>query len=242
MDLQEFKKQYVQTELGITADFGKIVSLIDFGNVNYWFEEDRQTHEYIALKDGEKLFVSIEKLEEFLSLFSSDVRFYYGKDSARQNSLWFIQKAQEIFGKHKVFTKSIQKIKHYLGTASEKETNTRILHHDGEGDFVYIPKCNFDVEISVDAIKILDYYDTVCLLSSDADFLYLLKFLKQKGKQVILIKGGHVIRQLKAVSNLVINAQDIKKHITGIKQKPGTRPGLADRNPESTGRTTQVES
>ncbi len=44
--------------------------------------------------------------------------------------------------------------------------------------------------------------------------------------------------QLKNISDVVVSAQNIKKHITGIKQKPGVKPGLADRNPESTGRTT----
>jgi uncharacterized LabA/DUF88 family protein len=90
----------------------------------------------------------------------------------------------------------------------------------------------------VDAIKTIEHYDTACLFSGDADFVHLLRFLKQKGKRVIIVKGGHVVHQLKDVSDLLINAQDIKKYITDIKQKPGIKPGLADRNPESTGRTT----
>lgn len=235
MDLQEFKKEYVQKELGISEEFGKIFTFIDFGNVNYWFEEDRQNHDYVALKNNEKLFIDILKLKEFLNIFSGNVRFYYGNDSLNKKSLWFIQKAQEIFGKARVFTKSMQKIKHYLEN-KERDFNTRMLYHDRQGDFVYLPKCNFDVEISIDAIKTLKHYDTMCLLSSDADFMYLLRFLKQKGKKIILIKGGHVVHQLKDAANIVINAQEIKKYITGIKQKPGTEPGLADRNPESTGR------
>lgn len=235
MDLKEFKKEYIQKELGISREYGKILTFIDFGNVNYWFEEDRQTHNYTALKESEKLFIDILKLKDFLNIFSDDMRFYYGNDSSNTKSLWFIQKAQEIFSKARVFTKSMQKIRHYLEN-KERDSNTRALHHDSRGDFVYLPKCNFDVEISVDAIKTLQHYDTICLLSSDADFLYLLRFLKQKGKKVILIKGGHIVHQLKNVADIVINAQDIKKYITSIKQKPGIKPGLADRNPESTGR------
>lgn len=238
MDLQDFKKKYVQEELGIKDEFGKILSFIDFGNVNYWFDEDRQTHEHVALVDNEKLYIDLEKLQDFLVLFSSRVRFYYGNDPANGKSLWFIQKAQSIFGKHSVFTKSIQQVRHYLETETEQDTNTRALHHDAGGDYVLLPKCNFDVEISVDAMKTLDGYDTICLLSGDADFLYLLRYLRQKGKKVILIKAGHVVHQLKEVAHLVVNAQDIKKYIANIKQKPGARPGLADRNPESTGRTT----
>jgi uncharacterized LabA/DUF88 family protein len=241
MELQEFKKQYVKHELGIAESFGKILSFVDFGNVNYWFEEDRQTDENVALKDGEKLVIDILKLKEFLKLFSNDARFYYGHDPMNEKSIWFIQKAEEIFTKIRVFSKPIQKIRHYLETDGEKNLNTRVIRHDDQGDFVYIPKCNFDVEISVDAIKTIEHYDTVCLLSSDADFLHLLRFLKKKGKKVILIKGGHVIHNLKKVADLVINAQDVKKHITTIKQKPGIKPGLADRNPESTGRTIRKD-
>lgn len=238
MELQEFKKEYIKEELGITENFGKVISFVDFGNVNYWFEEDNQSYEHILLKDDEKLSIDILKLKEFLKIFSNDVRFYYGYDSLRKKSIYFIQKAEEVFGKNRVFSKQVQKIRHYLETDIERNLNTRTLQRDGVGDFVHIPKCNFDVEISVDAIKIIEHYDTVCLLSSDADFVHLLRFLKQRGKRVILIKGGHVVHNLKKVADIVISAQDIKKHITTIKQKPDIKSGLADRNPESTGRTT----
>ena len=238
MDFQDFKKKNIREDLRVSEDFGKILTFIDFGNVNYWFEEDRQTHDYAALRKDEKLIVDIQKIKIFLDIFSSDVRFYYGHDPAKHKSLGFIHKAEGIFKKTRVFSKPMQKIKHYLETQNEIDSNTRVLHHDGKGNYVFLPKCNFNVEISVDAIKTLEHYDTICLLSSDADFVHLLRFLKQKGKKVILIKGGHVVYQLKNVADIVINAQDIKKYITDIKQRPGTRPGLADRNPESTGRTT----
>src|SRR3989344_31807 len=238
MDLQEFKKQYIQQELGIKEEFGRLMTFIDFVNVNHWFEEDRQTYDYVALKDDEKLVIDFKKLKEFADLFSLDIRFYYGHDQRNFGSVGFIQKAEEVFGKRRVFTKQIQKVKHHLQSQLEIDQNTRKLFHDQEGDYIFIPKCNFDVEISVDAIKTLEHYDTICLFSGDADFVHLLRFLKQKGKKVIVVKGGHVVHQLKDIADLVINAQDIKKHITDIKQKPGVKPGLADRNPESTGRTT----
>ncbi|MFA6554251.1 MAG: NYN domain-containing protein [Candidatus Paceibacterota bacterium] len=237
MDLQEFKKQYVQIELGITSDFGRIFTFIDFGNVNHWFEEDKQTYEYVALADDEKLVVDLEKLHEFVQLFSDSERFYYGYDPQNAGSFGFIRATREIFGKNKVFTKHIQKIRHYLNEI-DTLNNTRNIYTDRKGIFVYIPKCNFDVEISVDAIKLLDHYDTFCLFSGDADFVHLARFLKGKGKKVILIKGGNITHQLKEVCNFVINAQDIKKYISVVKkQKPGIKPGLADRKPESSGRT-----
>lgn len=51
VDSTEFKKQYVKNELLITEEYGRILSIIDFGNVNYWFESDRQDSENKALAD-----------------------------------------------------------------------------------------------------------------------------------------------------------------------------------------------
>ncbi len=219
MDLGEFKKKYVQEELGVTDNFGKILTFIDFGNVNYWFAKDRQTHEYVSLKDGEKFFIDLEKLKDFLCIFSNDIRFYYGYDSSNSKSTNFIQKSEDIFSKKRVFTKEMQKVRHHIESQNEKDSNTRKIHRDGDGEYIHLPKCNFDVEISVDAIKTMQYYDTICLLSGDADFVHLLRYLKQKGKKVILIKGGHIVHQLREISNLVINAQDIKKYISDIKEE-----------------------
>jgi uncharacterized LabA/DUF88 family protein len=78
------------------------------------------------------------------------------------------------------------------------------------------------VEICVDAIKIADKYDTFCLFSSDADFVHLARFLKSKGKKIILAKGGYIHHSLHEVVDLVINAQDIKSYIAVIKQKPAS--------------------
>lgn len=229
MDLQDLKKKFIKEELNIVDDFSEIIAFIDFGNVNYWFEEDRQTYDYMELANDEKFYIDIEKLKEFLDIFSKDTRFYYGHDPKNSGSLGFIRKARYTFGKNRVFTKAMQKIRHYLNSSEEVAQNTRELHRDCGGNFIHIPKCNFDVEISVDAIKIIDHYDTFCLLSSDADFVHLARFLKEKGKKIILIKGGFVVRQLKEIADLVINAQDIKKHIAIVKQKPGIKPGSADR-------------
>lgn len=97
------------------------------------------------------------------------------------------------------------------------------MNYDNEGEFIYLPKCNFDVEICVDAIRLMNKYDTFCLFSSDADFVRLMMFLRNNRKKVILIKGGHVQYSLKANSSKVINAQDIKKYIVSIKQKSSSK-------------------
>ena len=99
-------------------------------------------------------------------------------------------------------------------------------------------KCNFDVEIAVDAMRLSDNYDTICLLSSDADFAALIKHLKAKeAKKIILIKGGRIDGSLGRLLDLKIDASQTKPYIAHIKQKPSHEDRTsADSQPESTGR------
>jgi len=222
MDLQELKKQLIREELGIKKDFGNTIAFIDFANVNNWFREDRQQTDGTLLKNDESFNIDLEKLRDFLRLFCSDIRFYYGHDPSNTGSMAFLYATRAIYGKSRTFTKPIQWVRHHVAER-ELETNTRSLFKDSDGFYVRLPKSNFDVEISVDATKMIDKYDTICLLSSDADFAYLNTHLRTKGKKVILIKGGHITHQLKQSVDMRINAQNIKKHITKIvtMQKPG---------------------
>ena len=50
-----------------------------------------------------------------------------------------------------------------------------------------IRKANFDVEIAVDAISMMEEFATFILFSGDSDFNYLLKELKKSGKRIIVI-------------------------------------------------------
>ena len=49
------------------------------------------------------------------------------------------------------------------------------------------PKCNFDVEIAIDALDHIDNYDIFILGSGDGDFTPLIEYLKSKGKTVIVL-------------------------------------------------------
>lgn len=222
MDLKELKKQLICEELGIAEEFGNIIAFVDFANVNNWFRDDRQTNDGTLLADDERLVIDLEKLRDFLKLFCSDVRFYYGHDPSNSGSMAFLYATRAVFGKSRTFTKPIQWVRHHIAE-EEVEKNTRSLFKDSDGLYVRLPKSNFDVEIAVDATKMIDKYDTICLLSGDADFAYLNTHLRTKGKKVILIKGGHITHQLKQSVDLRINAQNIKKHIAKVvtMQKPG---------------------
>jgi len=149
-------------------------------------------------------------------------RFYYGTDSSKEGSIKYISAIKHTFGKNRVFSKQIQYICHHL-RVNEIESNTRTTFTDRDGLFVRIPKCNFDVEISVDSIRKINSYDTLVLFSGDADFVALARYLRKNGKKVILIKGGNITSKLRENTDLIVNAQKIKRYITRVskKQKPG---------------------
>ena len=127
---------------------------------------------------------------------------------------------RKIFGKRDVQTKDLQKIKHYFELDEHIPVKHIATDEDGK-KYIEIRKSNFDVEISVDAIKTLEHYETFCIFSGDADFVYLNNFLRKKGKKIIIVKGGFILARLRESADLVVNAQNIKKHIAKIiKQKP----------------------
>ena len=77
------------------------------------------------------------------------------------------------------------------------------------------------MEIAVDAMRLIDAYDAICLFSGDSDFAALLQYLKKKGKKVILIKGGRITKALGQRADLKIEAGQIRDYIAHIKRKPG---------------------
>ncbi|KKS89279.1 MAG: hypothetical protein UV65_C0035G0003 [Parcubacteria group bacterium GW2011_GWF2_43_11] len=213
MDLQEFILKNLEID---KQEYGRIFSFVDFGNVNYWYEKDRRDWDDNLLKENQKLTINIEKLAHFLNLFSEQKRFYYGWHM-RIKSSWHIVVWAEKKGFIKI-TKPIQFIKHYLGGVGLDGFDGKSIKEDANGRFIEIPKSNFDVEISVDAIRLINKYDTFCLLSGDSDFTRLAEFLKRRGKKIIVIASGQVFYTLKDAADLYINAQRIKAHIVQIKE------------------------
>ena len=201
------------------ARFPNALSIIDFANVNRWYSSSTTDLNNHPLASGVKLEVDLVKLRSFTDAIGKDARFYYGLDAARSSSLSFIKAAQHAFGGHRVFTKPIQQIRHDLSPA-DSITNTRSVLKDRRGDYVFIPKCNFDVEIAIDAVRLIDTYDTLCLFSGDADFVALLRFLRSKGKNIVLIKGGRITKDLGQLADLKIEAAQIRSDIAYVKRKP----------------------
>ncbi len=216
MDIQNFKEKIIREGLDIGDEYGRIFIFIDFSNVNKWFEKDRQDWNNRPLAEDQCLGIDIDKLNNFTNFISKKVKVYYGEDPMNDGSCRFTDALRILFDSRNVITKDVQKIKHYLtledGIVKHEKT-------DDEGKkFVEIRKCNFDVEIAVDAIKMMEHYDTFCIFSGDADFVYLNNFLSKKGKKIIIFKGGYITTKLRKTADLVVNAQQIKKDIVLIKK------------------------
>jgi len=166
---------------------------------------------------NQKLIVGIEKLAEFANLFSEQKRFYYGLDN-RDKFTWHITKLAERYN-FKVNKKPIQWVKNYIDIG--KDENIKLNHKikkDNGGIFIEIPKCNFDVEITIDAIRLIKYFDTFALFSGDSDFSMLLRFLRGKGKKIILFYAGRISYSIENYADLLVNAQKIKSSICILKE------------------------
>lgn len=179
MNLDELKLK----NIGIGKDvFGTIFTFVDYGNVNYWYERDERNVEGNILGSSEKLIIDIEKLAWFISLFSEGKRFYYGWDNRKQSS-WHIAIKAERCGFIKN-TKPIQFIKHFLKEAELEKTDDTRIKDNVSGKYIEIPKSNFDVEISVDAIRLLAKYNTFCLFFWRQRFYLLSPLSEEKQKEI----------------------------------------------------------
>lgn len=75
-------------------------------------------------------------------------------------------------------------------------------------------KANFDVEISVDAVAWMNNYDTFILFSGDSDFVYLVRFLRRRGKRTIVIsQRGHVSNELIMTSDKYLDVYKLREEI-----------------------------
>jgi uncharacterized LabA/DUF88 family protein len=71
-----------------------------------------------------------------------------------------------------------------------------------------LKKADWDVGITVDAIRIAPSVDTICLASGDGDFLQLIEYLKNQGKRVEIIAfGKSASSKLKEVADEFIDLE-----------------------------------
>ena len=77
-----------------------------------------------------------------------------------------------------------------------------------------IRKANFDVEIAVDTMEMIDEFETLVLFSGDSDFDYLIKKLRNNNKKVIVISTkNHIAKELIESSDKYIDLKKLKPFI-----------------------------
>ncbi len=205
--------------LGINTDaLGKIQTFVDYGNVDRWFDKDTSPFLGKIIEKEEKISISIEKLGKFIDNFSQKKYFYYGFYPERSASL-HIKVLADKTAKFVTVTKPVQKIKHYLNVSDKIDKNHYQVSQDLKGSYIYVYKCNFDVEMTIDVIRLAGHYDTLAIFTSDRDFIALLKYVKNLGKKIILFYSGPTAAELKDLANIKINGQQIRELIGELKKK-----------------------
>ncbi len=82
-----------------------------------------------------------------------------------------------------------------------------------------IRKANFDVEITVDVMEMIDRFETLVLFSGDSDFDYLLRNLKKKNKKIIVVSTKkHVAKELIESCDKYIDLKKIRQQIERKRQ------------------------
>jgi len=202
MKIEEFKRDYY---LFNPEPYGRIFTLVDFGNVRPWAKD------FWPEENKYKLCVEIDiiKLGSLCDLVAPERKFfYYGhfhlneefpieddRNSKYRSSIFRIDKARK--AGFTVRTKDLKMIPNY----------------DEVGNFMgKTAKCNFDVEMTMDAITKIHRYDTLMLFSGDSDFGELLKYLKSKDKKVIIVSTrDRMSKELEEVKDHFIPAEPLKE-------------------------------
>ncbi len=212
MNLQEFKANHYLFD---STKYGRIYAFVDFGNVRPWAKE-------LWPEENEFRFsleIDIAKLADICDWVKVKRKiFYYGYYPIRPD----LPSLHEFNDKHRKSILRIDKARTSGFNVKSKEIKM-VPHYDEGGNFVgKFPKCNFDVEITMDMLTKIQKYDTIFLFSGDSDFGGLLGYLKDKGKKIIIVCTRHrMSSELRVVADLFIPAETLasllkfeyKKHL-----------------------------
>ncbi len=99
-------------------------------------------------------------------------------------------RAYSLDGRHKFFTF----LKKGLGFIVRKKELKRISILDEDGESIQ-EKGNMDVEMTIDALHHLSKYDVAVFFTGDSDFLALVTYLREGGKQVFIFSSKNNVSQ-----------------------------------------------
>lgn len=186
---------------------GRVITLIDAANLErsvenmYVVPKDIPDELKACTADLLRWGVDYKGLSDFLKNECGvlAIRFYTPnfQSESHRKFLYFLDKTL----KFKIISKALKENKDHLPELPHR-------------------KANFDVEIAVDAVNIIDSFDTFILFSGDCDFEYLLKFLRGKNKNTIIFsRTGHIAKELPPASNYYFDIVDFRDKILRIIHK-----------------------
>ncbi|RLF26918.1 MAG: hypothetical protein DRN14_06120, partial [Thermoplasmata archaeon] len=176
---------------------GKTMVLVDWANVYRW-------------KNSLKGEVDPEKLYKYFMSYEQvgEMSLYHGID-VHPKSAEFLKRMKDIG--YKVVTKPVK----YLKVRADS------------GEIVSQRKCDFDLEMGLDAYERIGEYDSFVFLSGDGDFATLYERLIAKGKQVIVVySSGHLGREIWEMKRGIfkVELKKLSKELVK-KMSPSRRPG-----------------
>jgi uncharacterized LabA/DUF88 family protein len=87
------------------------------------------------------------------------------------------------------------------------------VYDDTAGKFRH--KCNFDVELTIDALDSMTEYEVLVLFSGDGDFVKLVKYIKGRNKKsVVIAPSDRLSSHLERAANQVTYLEDIKRVVS----------------------------
>ncbi|MFQ6049569.1 MAG: NYN domain-containing protein [Candidatus Paceibacterales bacterium] len=103
--------------------------------------------------------------------------------------------------------------KAFFGALTKLGIETRV--RDLQEFYGGLKKADWDVGITVDAIRISPSVDTIILASGDGDFLQLIEYLKNQGKRIEVIAFGRsTSSRLKEIADEFIDLEkNLKKYL-----------------------------
>ncbi|OGH87633.1 MAG: hypothetical protein A3J93_03885 [Candidatus Magasanikbacteria bacterium RIFOXYC2_FULL_42_28] len=211
MDLESFKGKYY---LFNPEQFGNIFVFVDFGNVRPWAKDFwPKENKFRFCKE-----IDIAKLADVCNWINPKKKFfYYGHFKSRLDL--FKNHPENIKSRNSIFR--LDKARGCGFLVKTKEIKM-VPHHDEDGLFVgKAPKCNFDVEITMDLLTKIHKYDTVVLFSGDSDFSGLLSYLKNRNKKIVVVcTRARMSKELQEVADKFIPAESLKEFLVYIKNTP----------------------
>lgn len=167
----------IKTFLETFSDKNRTIVIVDFGNVDKWENNLRWR---IGIQELGRLVKNFAQGNKVLR------RFYYGSDYGpheRSTSLTAWSKGvleRADMNRFEVVTKPVKYI------------------HNSSNPSGFDKKCDFDVEMAVDLIRMRDEYDHIVLFSGDGDLVYALSYLRDAFSKSSYVFGarGHVGREV----------------------------------------------